>query len=206
MQKTETHPIATGFIPENTKTLVVGTFPPKDIYINNKHFFFYASAHNHFWNRMENIFNEYKLKKTKNKCIDVSEEQNKKDKQKFAEDKNIGFLDVFTIIARLTNSTKDEDLVDVENIVQNGKLNEILTHNKNIVRICCTYKLAFETLKCKLPKNQVEIVNDNDSANNQKIIYEFKNRIIEIYLLFPATRSRDKNEVKDAQYNKLLFI
>ncbi|MBK6834807.1 MAG: hypothetical protein IPG89_11245 [Bacteroidetes bacterium] len=206
MQKSEYHPIASGFIPENTKTLVVGTFPPKDIYANKKHYFFYASAHNHFWNRMENIFKEYKLKKTKNKCTDVSEEQNKTDKQKFAEDKKIGFLDVFTSIARLSNSTKDEDLIDVENIVQNGKLNEILTHNKNIVRICCTYKLAFETLKCRLPKDQIRIVNDNDSANNQKIIYEFGKRITEIYLLYPATRSRDLSEIKDAQYEKLLFI
>lgn len=205
MNEIENHPIENGFIHDNIKTLIVGTFPPKDVYFNNNNFFFYSSVRNHFWNRMENIFKNYNLKKTQTKCREITPEQNKKDKENFSKEKEIGFLDVFTKISRLKNSTKDDDLISVENIVENDKLENILSEYESLNRICCTYKLAFEILKCKLEKNKLTIIEDSTSANGIKMIYLFKNRKIEIYLLYPATRSREKSELKDSQYAKLLF-
>ena len=205
MNTIETHPIVIGYIPENIKTLIVGTFPPKEVYLNDNSFFFYSSVRNHFWNRMENIFPSYKLKKTKSKCVEVSKAQNKIDKEKFASEKYIGFLDIFTKISRVKNSSKDEDLVSEENILENGRFEEILKSNESLSKICCTYKLAYEVFKCKLEKDKTSIVEDSDSANGQKMIYNFENREIEIYLLYPATRSREKSEIKDSQYKKLLF-
>jgi len=205
MNEIENHPIKYGFIPNQIKTLVVGTFPPKEVYEDNDDFFFYASVRNHFWNRMENIFQISGLKKTKTKCIDVSMKQNKKDKQDFATEKGIGFLDIFTKVSRVKKSSKDEDLICEENIIENEILDDILTNNESLCRICCTYKLAFDTFKCKLDKNRISILEDIVSANGQKIKYTFKGREIEIYLLFPATRSGQNNNLKDEQYNKLLF-
>ncbi|HLP05667.1 MAG TPA: hypothetical protein VK152_09585 [Paludibacter sp.] len=131
--------------------------------------------------------------------------QNKKDKQDFATEKGIGFLDIFTKVSRVKKSSKDEDLICEENIIQNDILDNILTNNETLCRICCTYTLAFETFKCKLDKNRISILEDTDSANGRKIKYLFKGQEIEIYLLFPATRSRQDNNLKDKQYNKLLF-
>ncbi|WP_291101438.1 MULTISPECIES: hypothetical protein [unclassified Flavobacterium] len=205
MNEIENHPIKIGFIPKQIETLIIGTFPPKEVYINNKHFFFYSSARNHFWNRMENIFPNFKLKKTKSKCSEISPEQNKIDKENFSSEKKIGFLDVFTKVSRIKNSTKDDDLISKENIIENGILYKVLDENESLSRICCTYKLAFEILKCKLDKTKFSIIEDSISANGQKINFSFKGRKIEIYLLYPATRSREKNEVKDIQYKKLLF-
>ena len=68
----EIHPIKNGFIPKNSKTIIVGTFPPKSEYLNNPNFFFYSSVRNHLWNRMENIFPEFELKKTSTKLKNIS--------------------------------------------------------------------------------------------------------------------------------------
>jgi len=205
MREIEVHPIKNGFVNKQTKYLVIGTFPPKGVYINNLFFFYYSSVKNHFWNRMENIFPKYRLKKTQTKCVDISEEQNVRDKKNFANKKKIGFLDVYTKISRVRISTKDEDLICIENIIDNKILENVLSENEHIKRICCTYKLAYEELKCKLERNKITIIEDTDSANGQKMHYNFKNRLIEIYLLYPATRSREKTLVKDEQYKKLLF-
>ncbi|AOZ98215.1 uracil-DNA glycosylase family protein [Flavobacterium commune] len=206
MREVENHPIEIGFIQNGIKTLIVGTFPPKEVYESDDHFFFYSSTRNHFWNRMENIFPEWnKLKKTKTKCAEISPEQNKIDKENFSKEKKIGFLDIFSKISRMKNSTKDNDLICVENIVENGKLDKVIIENESLRRVCCTYKLAFEILKCKIEQNKLSIIEDSISANGQKLIYKIGKREIEIYLLYPATRSRDKNETKDTQYKKLLF-
>ena len=154
---------------------------------------------------MENIFQINGLKKTKTKCIDVSMKQNKKDKQDFATEKGLGFLDIFTKVSRVKKSSKDEDLICEENVIQNEILDDILTNNESLSRICCTYKLAFETFKCKLNKNRISILEDNVSANGEKIILNFESRNVEIYLLFPATYSGHSNEIKDRQYKSILF-
>tara|TARA_R110002049_G_scaffold185921_1_gene354188 strand:+ start:72 stop:716 length:645 start_codon:yes stop_codon:yes gene_type:complete len=202
----ETHPIENGFIPQNSKAIIVGTFPPKSEYLNNINFFFYSSVRNHMWNRMENIFPEFQLKKTSTKLKNISPRQNKIDKQNFCKRQNIGFLDIFTKIERkVENSSKDSDLIPRENILDNGKLFDHLEKNKNIDRICCTYKLAYDSLICGLDKKKLEFKVNELTANEEEYIFNYKSRKIRILLLFPATRSGQKGNLKDEQYKKLIF-
>jgi len=204
----EMHPIENGYIPENSEALIIGTFPPKSEYENNKNFFFYSSPRNHFWNRIDNIFPELqpKLKKTKTRLTKVTLEENKCDKQKFCKEKRIGFLDVFTKVERkVENSSKDTDLIPRENILGNGKLLNHLEKNKNINRICCVYKLAYDSLICGLDKMKLQLKKNELTANGEEYIFNYKKREIRILLLFPATRSGQKGNVKDEQYKKLIF-
>lgn len=203
----ENHPISNGFIPETARVLIVGTFPPKKEYTEKKSgFFFYSSEKNQFWNRVDNIKTNAQLKKTKNKNANESLIENKTRKEFFCIENKLGFIDVFSSIKRKADSANDSDLVPIENIIQNGKLIQILK-TKNISRICCTYKLAYDCLKCNLGllSKNVTISESNDSANGEIINFVFENRKIELILLYPATRSRHKGSVKDKQYKKYLF-
>jgi G:T/U-mismatch repair DNA glycosylase len=200
-KKIELHPIQRGYIPENTKTLIMGTFPP----IGNQNpdtFFFYPSPQNHFWNRMENIFPRMKLKKTKFKLQDKSNEENILDKKRFCTEKKIGFLDVFTKIIRNKENNDDSNLENVEDVVSNGILLNGLKKNQSIQRICCTYQLAYNTLIEGLKTCEGITVNEMH-PKLAKIFIE--NREIDVHLLFPATRSGQKKEVKDQQYKELIF-
>ena len=208
MTELEIHPIKNGFVSKETETLIIGTFPPKSEYTNNEHFFFYSSPRNHFWNRIESIFPniEIKLKKTKVKLRDISPEQNKCDKQNFATKEKIGFLDVFTKIERKQiDSSKDIDLIPKETIIDNEILFEALDDCKSINRICCTYKLAYDTLLCGLDKNNMKYQLNTDTANREEYIFSYNSRKVIIVLLYPATRSRHKGELKDDQYKNLIF-
>jgi G:T/U-mismatch repair DNA glycosylase len=204
---TENHPISNGFIPETARVLIIGTFPPKKEYTEKKNgFFFYSSEKNQFWNRIDNIKTDVHLKKTQYKNANESLIENKIRKESFSIKNKLGFIDVFSAIKRKADSANDSDLVPIENIIQNGKLIEILK-SKNIIRICCTYKLAYECLKGNLGSlsKSVTISQRNDSGNGEIIQFSFENREIELILLYPATRSRHKGFVKDEQYKKYLF-
>lgn len=203
----ENHPISNGFIPETARVLITGTFPPKKEYTEKKScFFFYSSEKNQFWNRIDNIKATAHLKKTKNKNAKESLCENKRRKESFSCENGIGFIDVFSVVKRKADSTNDSDLIPIENIIQNEKLIKILK-SKNIIRICCTYKLAYECLKCNLSSlsTSVTISQRNDTGNGEIIIFSFENREIELILLYPATRSKHKGYIKDSQYQKYLF-
>jgi len=204
---TEKHPICNGFTPKSVRVLIVGTFPPKKEYTKKKDgFFFYSSEKNQFWNRIDNIKENTYLKKTISKNGAESFIENKKRKETFSSEHKLGFIDVFSAIRRKADSANDSDLLPLENIIQNGKLAQILK-DKSISRICCTYKLAYECLKCNLASlsNDITISQRDDSANGEILIFTYEKRKIEIILLYPATRSRHKGSVKDIQYKKYLF-
>jgi G:T/U-mismatch repair DNA glycosylase len=207
--ETEIHPIANGFIPPSTRILIVGTFPPKMEYLlKGKDFFFYSSVRNQFWNRMDNIFPHMQgLKKTKQKNSHESLSSNKKRKEDFAIKYKLSFLDVFSKVRRKKDSPNDVDLIGVENIIENRKLINLLNSRKKIKRICCTYKLAYEVLKYSLAKSSIKfkIVHDSSSANKERIEIQIKRNKVQLVLLFPATRSSHKRELKDEQYKKYLF-
>lgn len=203
----ENHPISNGFIPESARVLIVGTFPPKKEYTEKKRgFFFYSSEKNQFWNRIDNIKTNALLKKTQHKNAQESFVENRSRKEIFSKENKLGFIDIFSSIKRKADSANDSDLVPIENIIQNGKLNQILK-STNISRICCTYKLAYDCLKCNLGSlsQNVTISESKDSANGEIVHFIFEHRKIELILLYPATRSRHKGSIKDRQYKKQLF-
>ena len=108
-------------------------------------------------------------------------------------------------LQKVENSSKDSDLIPRENILDNGKLFDHLEQNKNIDRICCTYKLAYDSLICGLDKKKLEFKVNELTANEEEYIFNYKSRKIRILLLFPATRSGQKGNLKDEQYKKLIF-
>lgn len=204
---TEYHPIPRGYIPESARVLIVGTFPPTKEYVEKgSGFFFYSSEKNQFWNRIDNIKINAHLKKTQHKNSNELVIENKNRKKRFSIDHNLGFIDVFSSVKRKVDSANDSDLIPIENIVQNGKLIQILK-TRNICRICCTYRLAYECLKCNLSSidKSLSVSERSDSANGEVLHFKFENREIELILLYPATRSRHKGEEKDKQYAKYLF-
>ena len=185
LNENESHPIRVGFTNGETKVLIVGTFPPKEVYETlGGNYFFYSSARNHFWNIMEDIFPNEILKKTKTRHKNLSFEELKLNKENFSVKNKIGFIDFFSIIIRQEQSSKDKHIINVENIVSNGELNKVLKRNNFISRICCTYKLAYDSLIKSL-----DLTYENP-------LYKFENRIIEIILLYPATRSGHKKHLK----------
>ncbi len=204
----EYHPIKNGFIPNDAKILIIGTFPPsKEIEEKKESFFFYSSEKNHFWNRIDNIFLGINLKKTKTKNSKESFFENANRKKHFAENNNIGFIDVFSKIKRKKETANDYDIIPVESIFDNEIFTEIIKLN-GLIRICCTYKLAYEFIKEKLIElySKDLLIHANDLTANKEIIkLNILNKKVQIILLYPATRSSHKKELKDIQYKHFLF-
>lgn len=147
--------VAGGFLPVDAKVLIVGTFPPKKNSEQEiRDFFFYSSPLNQFWNRIDNIFMgkfDYKeLKWNQKRSKEETKEENNNRLKEFSEKYKLAFLDFFVKVSRLHNTSKDIDLVNVENIVENGVLENYLDFNQSLMRICCTYKRAYLDLTSSL--------------------------------------------------------
>jgi len=203
-----------GFLPANAETLIIGTFPPtKRTQQEIDEYFFYSSPLNQFWNRIDNIFINDKsyspLKQTKHRNADLSKLENNERIKTFCINKKLGFLDFFCKIERKKlNSVADEDLINNENIIENNYLFNYLDNNSTIKRICCVYKRAYEDLLKDLKNTQFNLLGpiaEKGTAHNEKYILNYKDKMIDILLLFPATRSPHKGELKDIQYGKYLF-
>lgn len=224
MSRTENHPfrdyinednkLKGGFLPAGLKKLIIGTFPPEIEYVKKgKGFFYYSSNRNHFWNRFDNNFNRdpgYRpLKKTSSRNANESYEENRKRKEAFLKSKKIGSIDIFSKVARrVEGSTKDSDLIPIENIFQNGNFQAIIK-TENIDRVCCVYSLAYDVLKTEMLKSnefKVKIVQNQQTANGEKLLVEAFGKSFEVTLLYPATRSRHKGYKKDQQYRHFLSL
>jgi hypothetical protein len=201
-----------GYLPISTKVVIMGTFPPKIEYLHKgKGFFFYSSERNHLWNRMDNINanNEgyVPLKKTAGRNHNETFIQNRDRKMAFCDEKDLGFLDLFSIIDRaVEGSTKDEDIISLETILENGSFQSLIeTHH--IKRICCVYTLAYNTLLDQLPNYGFNIITNPCELSANGLIHRIQKgeRNFELVLLYPATRSGDLGILKDEQYNHFLF-
>ena len=90
-------------------------------------------------------------------------------------------------------------MVSIEIIFDNGLISNII-NNKNISRICCTYSLAlYQLLRgFQLIENcSLNIKENNFSADGKVYNVEINDRIIDIILLYPATRSYHSGKLKD---------
>lgn len=209
----EVHPIYKGFITDNTKTIIVGTFPPKKEYVKlGDDFFFYSSPRNRFWTIIDNIFisTDYKtLKRTNTQNNTESPLQNKLRKEMFMNSKNVGFIDIFSKITRKQDSSRDEDIIPLECITDNGILKDILINNY-IKRICCVYKLAYSILKDRFINRtneySIECLVDNNTSNNEKLKVRAFDKLFEIILLYPAAWCPQYTIKQEAlQYNHFIF-
>lgn len=116
----------------DTQTIICGTFPPKKEYHNRKGYIHYSSPKNKFWQHIDALFQtEFFLttEKAKNENLRI---QNALDKIEFLKKKKFGFIDIFTKINREDDkSSKDDDLIKIETIFENGTFEKVLESNVN---------------------------------------------------------------------------
>ena len=123
-----------GFLTDNADKIIMGTFPPPKtkLVIQGIDYFFYPNNRNQFWNIIDIINSELNLSVDKLKFTNKSIEtfnSNIHRKAKFSADQNWAFLDFFSKIERhKENSSKDVDLIDKENVVQNNVLYQYLKY------------------------------------------------------------------------------
>ncbi|MDY0905610.1 hypothetical protein [Pedobacter sp. CFBP9032] len=201
-----------GYVPKNTKVLIMGTFPPQAEYeTKGGGFFYYSSERNHLWNRFDNIFeNDHEfvpLKKTANRNHHETFIENMQRKMRFCNDKEIGFMDIFAKIDRnIPGGTADADLIPLIDVLQNKNLIYAI-QTQSIKRICCVYKLAYIHLKANLINHGFQITTfpNTHSADNLMNVVEGHGKKFELVLLYAATRSPEPGHLKDFQYNHFIF-
>jgi len=192
-----------GFLPSKSKIIIMGTFPPKIDYTEIKPFFYYPSSRNRFWNIIDKILNnKCPLKYTKKTEKNETRINNINRKIKFTlnNNKRIAFLDFYSKIKRNKNTSNDSDLIEIENVVDNGFLFNFLKVNK-IKLILCTYSKAYKKLVSSLKKSLKVIVNEEKKYS----IFTFNNNPIKIIQLFPATFRGPKEEKKVKQYKHYIL-
>ncbi|MEO6541205.1 MAG: hypothetical protein ABIN74_09455 [Ferruginibacter sp.] len=199
-----------GMFSEGATKIIMGTFPPPSVmqhYLSSGIFFYYNSSKSHFWNRIES-FVPYQdnLRWKWLADSDETEVENINRKISLSEQRGWAFMDFFSIISRLVNNAEDANLINVDNVVQNGLLMEALTAMPTINKILCTYTTAYNRLLEKLGEigYQLNQVPEQMAANGKKHIWNFENRDVEIILLYPASRSGDNAFSKNAQYQYYL--
>jgi hypothetical protein len=202
-----------GFLPSNATKLIMGSFPPPSIFGNQMaldSFFYYYSPKNHFWNRIESFVpyppgfrwkwvagaNENSLKNTQRKralCAEMG----------------WAFMDI-VYSAEFLNPVNfdDNNLIDRVFVTDNGFLLNSLEHIISITQILCTYQGVktwlineLERLGCEIDHNP-----NHMSADGHEYSFTYNNRLIQIILLYPATRSRHPGPLKNAQYQHFLDL
>ena len=200
-----------GFLPGSTRVIVMGTFPPPDVMKNYQSksiesFFYYNSPKNHFWNRIESFIpmngERWKYTSKSKESIEVNIIR----KKALCESMGLGFMDYFSKIERKKpDSYKDDDLIDKENVIENGFFINAITALPKLKRICCVYQTSYNQLTQNLDSHLTK-QREVHAANGIRQIYfsKISLREIEIVLLFPATRSGEKKEKKNEQYKYFL--
>jgi len=193
-----------GFLPGNSKIIIMGTFPPKKEYEKYESFFYYPSSQNRFWNIIDEVFEntERPLKFTKTSGKNEPRTDNINRKIEFSLKNKIAFLDFYSKIERKNDTSYDTDLVNIENVVENDILIKYLKVNKPQF-ILCTYSRAYKELIRVLSNKSYDVKENN---KEKKSILTFENSKIEIIQLFPATFRGPKEEIKIIQYQNYLKI
>lgn len=110
------------FFDENSKVLILGSFPPND-FISSQNEFFYPSGKNRFWKIMETIFDLDK---------DTLFKGSVNDKKAFLKSKHIAISDIFEMCDRKEGSSADKDINidnceirDISQIIKKAKIKRI---------------------------------------------------------------------------------
>ena len=196
-----------GFLTEAATKIIMGTFPPpkSKLQTQGENYFYYPNNRNQFWNIIDaaNCIENLEMKKLKftNKSLE-SFPVNIQRKADFSFKQRWAFLDFFTHIERrVEDSSKDTDLIDKGNVIQNKLLFKYLDLNKKVNQISCTYKTSYQSLLKHLQLNKQEI----KKLKNNEVDWIYKNRKILINLLPPPTRSFISLSEKVKQYNSFLY-
>ncbi|HET7115392.1 MAG TPA: uracil-DNA glycosylase family protein [Hanamia sp.] len=126
MEEIETHPFK-AFIPENVTTLIVGSFPGREVThrVLNEEEWFYGSKRNQLWKIISGVY-ETAL-------------QTRTEKQNLFKKHGIGMVDIFLKVKRKDNNNMDSNLEVIE---FNGKAIKSILKNQNIKKIFFTSKFV----------------------------------------------------------------
>jgi len=197
-----------GFLPQNARTLIIGTFPPpKEIKRSKKGlFFYYQSPRNQFWNIIDSIKGtELKLNgldKLSGRELENVLENNIAAKKDFCLKNNTAFIDIFTEIDRKhKDSSNDADLIPLKNILEEKILLRFLKKACRLIKILCKYRLAYYPLtkNLKLP----EFKNYNYNPHTKSLI--INGRELTIKLLYPPVRASCSGKERIKQYKNFIF-
>lgn len=179
----EKHPFEE-FIPQDTKYLIIGTFPT---YIDNHTFnFFYSGKDNAFWKIIEQVF-KYSFKST-------HDESAVDERKKLLKEKKLGITDMHQLCYRKNSYSTDENLFpivlnDIFHILKkNTKIDRlILTSRTNVFGALGLLKTYF------LQKGKVL---EEPMRRDDKILqgsFQFKGRIVNVLVPYsPSPRLIEK--------------
>jgi len=196
-----------GFLTDTANKIIMGTFPPPKTSINNygSDYFYYPSNRNQFWNIIDIVNNAKQITSDKLKFTKSSSESIKTNvsrKAQFCLQQNWAFMDFYSSVSRKEkDSSKDQDLIGKENIIENKIFYNYLNLNKNIKHIFCLYKLAFTELIKHLTEDNYKLIKIDDTQ--YRLIFSEKE--ILIHLLHPPTRSKIKLNIRAEQYSNYLY-
>jgi hypoxanthine-DNA glycosylase len=136
MIEIETHPFKP-FIPENITTLIVGSFPGRDVTHRNltENEWFYGTKRNQFWKIISGVYDTELLTKAA--------------KQQLFKQHGIGIADIFLRVKRKDNNNMDSNLDVVE---FNDKEFKIILQNPGIKTIFFTSRFVEKTFMKLFPE------------------------------------------------------
>ncbi|HEY5463915.1 MAG TPA: uracil-DNA glycosylase family protein [Hanamia sp.] len=126
MEEIETHPFK-AFIPENAVTMIVGSFPGKEVThkVITGDEWFYGSKRNQFWKILSGVYE--------------TDLPTRKQKQTLFKKHGIGMADIFLRIKRKDGNNMDSNLEVIE---FNDKAIKLILKNHNIKKIFFTSKFV----------------------------------------------------------------
>lgn len=181
----EQHPLGF-FLPENTKVLMLGSFPPpKERWSMN---FYYPNFQNDMWRIIGLIFFS-----DKDYFVAASKKGFEESKVRaFCQEKGIGLGDTAMEVIRLKKNASDKFL----EVVTPADLDEILSRVPACKAIIITGQKSMNTLLSVIPAEEPKI--------GSYSVYHFRNRDIRIYRMPSSSRAYPKPlPEKAADYEKV---
>jgi G:T/U-mismatch repair DNA glycosylase len=164
-----------GIWTNETKTIIVGTFPPKNEYLNRLGYIHYSSPKNKFWKHIDSIYNKcfYLNKKdAENSTIRIN---NAKNKVEFSFSKDFGFIDIFTKIRRTAEDANDDHIISVETIFDTDIFNQLLRSKvQNFIFVYSKSRDVFFQEVYNRYKAMPKIIREYDKDNITLSVYRLE--------------------------------
>ncbi|MDR2772915.1 MAG: uracil-DNA glycosylase family protein [Elusimicrobiota bacterium] len=185
-QTIETHPLGF-FIPEQSRVLMLGSFPPKqDRWSMN---FYYPNFQNDMWRILGLIFF-----KDKNYFIEMPYKKFDENKARnFCINNKIALGDTALKIVRLKNNSSDNFL----KVIETADIKKVISKIPNCTTIILTGQKAMDIFLSIIPIDEPSI-----SAFSQ---YRYKSRTIRVYRMPSTSRAYPKSLTEKANVYKKMF-
>ena len=139
-----------GIWTNESKCIIIGTFPPYGEYYNRIGYIHYSSPRNKFWRHIDSIFQKNLYISSEVAANSKKRVENAIEKIEFIRTKEVGFIDIFTKIDRIVNDAKDDNLIQIETIFDTNIFDSIL--KSNVEGFVFVYSLARDTFITEIQK------------------------------------------------------